>query len=63
MRSDPATSARSPPAIPVKSHWTSTAPGEESGTYDSYVGFVVADLAEERGADEATRPDYTALGR
>jgi phosphate transport system substrate-binding protein len=37
-----------------------TAPGEESGTYDTYVGFVVADLAEERGADEATRPDYTA---
>ena len=37
-----------------------TAPGEESGTYDTYVGFVVADLAEARGADEATRPDYTA---
>ena len=37
-----------------------TAPGEESGTYDTYVGFVIADLAEERGADEATRPDYTA---
>jgi phosphate transport system substrate-binding protein len=37
-----------------------TAPGEESGTYDSYVGFAIAGLAEERGADEATRPDYTA---
>jgi phosphate transport system substrate-binding protein len=37
-----------------------TAPGEESGTYDTYVTFVVADLAEARGADEATRPDYTA---
>jgi phosphate transport system substrate-binding protein len=37
-----------------------TAPGEESGTYDTYVGFVVAGLADERGADEATRPDYTA---
>jgi phosphate transport system substrate-binding protein len=37
-----------------------TAPGEESGTYDTYVGFVVADLAEARGADEATRPDYQA---
>ena len=35
-----------------------TAPGEESGTYDSYVTFVIADLAEARGADEATRPDY-----
>jgi phosphate transport system substrate-binding protein len=37
-----------------------TAPGEESGTYDTYVEFVVADLAEARGADEATRPDYQA---
>lgn len=35
-----------------------TAPGEESGTYDTYVEFVVTDLAEERGADEVTRPDY-----
>jgi phosphate transport system substrate-binding protein len=37
-----------------------TAPGEESGTYDTYVEFVIADLAEERGADEATRADYQA---
>ena len=37
-----------------------TAPGEESGTYDTYVTFVIADLAEARGADEATRPDYQA---
>lgn len=37
-----------------------TAPGEESGTYDTYVEFVVTNLAEERGADEATRPDYVA---
>jgi phosphate transport system substrate-binding protein len=37
-----------------------TAPGEESGTYDTYVEFVIADLAEERGADEATRADYTS---
>jgi len=35
-----------------------SAPGEESGTYDTYVGFVIASLAEERGADEATRADY-----
>ena len=35
-----------------------TAPGEESGTYDTYVEFVIADLAEARGADEATRADY-----
>jgi phosphate transport system substrate-binding protein len=37
-----------------------TAPGEESGTYDSFVEFVIADLAEERGQEEVTRPDYTA---
>ncbi len=37
-----------------------TAPGEESGTYDTFVEFVVADLAEERGQEEVTRPDYTA---
>jgi phosphate transport system substrate-binding protein len=35
-------------------------PGEESGTYDSFVEFAIADLAEERGADEATRADYTS---
>lgn len=37
-----------------------TAPGEESGTYDTYVGFVITALAEARGADAATRPDYVA---
>ena len=35
-----------------------TAPGEESGTYDSFVEIVLAGLAEERGQDEVTRPDY-----
>ena len=40
---------------------TITAPGEESGTYDTYVEFVIADLAEAREADEATRPDYQAV--
>ncbi len=44
--------------FPADAALTITAPGEESGTYDTYVEFVVADLAEERGADEATRPDY-----
>lgn len=39
-----------------------TAPGEESGTYDSFVDLVLADIAEERGQDEATRPDYQASG-
>ena len=39
-----------------------TAPGEESGTYDSFVEFVIADLAEERlGEDnDFTRADYNA---
>jgi phosphate transport system substrate-binding protein len=35
-------------------------PGEESGTYDSFVEFAIADIAEERGADEATRADYSS---
>lgn len=37
-----------------------TAPGEESGTYDTYVEFTIKALAGERGVDEATRPDYQA---
>ncbi|MGH8926945.1 MAG: phosphate ABC transporter substrate-binding protein PstS family protein [Acidimicrobiia bacterium] len=37
-----------------------TAPGEESGTYDTFVELVLADLAEERGADVTARADYQA---
>ncbi|MBT8202367.1 MAG: phosphate ABC transporter substrate-binding protein PstS family protein [Acidimicrobiia bacterium] len=37
-----------------------TAPGEESGTYDTFVEFVIEDLAEERGAENAARLDYVA---
>lgn len=37
-----------------------TGPGEESGTFDSFVELVMADAAETRGQDETTRPDYTA---
>jgi phosphate transport system substrate-binding protein len=37
-----------------------TAPGEESGTFDSFVELVIADIAEARGTDETTRPDYQA---
>jgi phosphate transport system substrate-binding protein len=44
------------PEVPL----TVTAPGEESGTFDSFVELVIADIAEARGADETTRPDYTA---
>lgn len=39
---------------------TVTAPGPESGTYDSFVEFTIEDLAEERGQDAAPRLDYTA---
>ena len=35
-------------------------PGEESGTYDTFVEFAIADLAEERGQDEVVRADYTS---
>jgi phosphate transport system substrate-binding protein len=40
-----------------------TAPGEESGTFDSFVEIVLEDIAEERGVPEdqwAPRPDYQA---
>ena len=37
-----------------------TAPGEESGTYDSFVELVIADVAEARSQDLITRPDYQA---
>jgi phosphate transport system substrate-binding protein len=36
-----------------------TGPGPESGTYDTFVEFAIADLAEEREVDETTRVDYT----
>ena len=39
---------------------TITGPGEESGTYDTYVELALAKTAEARGQDAATRPDYTA---
>lgn len=37
-----------------------TAPGEESGTYDSFVELVLEDTADERGQEATSRPDYTA---
>jgi phosphate transport system substrate-binding protein len=37
-----------------------TGPGEESGTYDSFVEIVLAGTAEERGQEDVSRPDYTA---
>ena len=36
------------------------APGEESGTYDTFVEFVFDHFAEERGQEGAARPDYQA---
>lgn len=35
-------------------------PGEESGTYDSFVELVFEDLAEERGVEAFARADYNA---
>lgn len=35
-------------------------PGEESGTFDSFVEIVLDHLADERGQDPTTRPDYSA---
>jgi len=35
-------------------------PGEESGTYDFLVEEAIAPIAEERGEDAVTRPDYQA---
>jgi phosphate transport system substrate-binding protein len=39
-----------------------TAPGEESGTYDTFVEFVIADISEERlgEGNDFTRADYNA---
>ncbi|MDH3307822.1 MAG: phosphate ABC transporter substrate-binding protein PstS family protein [Acidimicrobiia bacterium] len=37
-----------------------TAPGEESGTYDTFVEFVIEDFAEERNVETAARLDYVA---
>lgn len=37
-------------------------PGEESGTFDSFVEIVLEDLAEEAGAEATTRTDYSPSG-
>jgi phosphate transport system substrate-binding protein len=37
-----------------------TAPGEESGTYDSFLEIVFDDIAEAREQEAVARPDYTA---
>jgi phosphate transport system substrate-binding protein len=39
---------------------TMVAPGEESGTYDSFLEIAFGDIAEERGQEEVARPDYQA---
>ncbi len=39
-----------------------TAPGEESGTFGSFVEIVIEAFNEERGQEATTRPDYTASG-
>ncbi|MDQ3448861.1 MAG: substrate-binding domain-containing protein, partial [Chloroflexota bacterium] len=37
---------------------TITAPGEESGTYDSFVEIVIEEFNEDREQEAQTRPDY-----
>jgi phosphate transport system substrate-binding protein len=37
-----------------------TAPGEESGTWGSFVEIVIEQFNEDRGKEATTRPDYTA---
>lgn len=37
-------------------------PGEESGTFASYVELVIEEFNEDRGTDATTRPDYQASG-
>ena len=37
---------------------TVAGPGEESGTYDTFVELVIEEFNEDRGADAATRTDY-----
>lgn len=37
-----------------------TAPGEESGTYDTFIELALEKIADERGADAAARADYQA---
>lgn len=39
---------------------TITAPGDESGTFDSFVDLALGDIAEARGQEVTTRPDYRA---
>lgn len=40
-----------------------TAPGEESGTYDTFVEFAIAKIAEAQGVEDAAlRADYSASG-
>ncbi len=39
---------------------TVSGPGEESGTYDSFVEFAVKKIAEERGVEDVLRADYAS---
>ena len=39
-----------------------TAPGEESGTFDSFLELAIAKIAEARDQQATTRPDYTPSG-
>lgn len=41
---------------------TITGPGEESGTFDSFVELVITPFAADRGQESTTRPDYVSSG-
>jgi phosphate transport system substrate-binding protein len=41
---------------------TVTAPGEESGTYGSFVELAIQGIADDRDQERETRPDYQASG-
>lgn len=40
-----------------------SAPGTESGTYDSFIEIVLADIADERGQDPDARVDYSSAAQ
>ena len=48
------------PEVYVDQDLVVTAPGEESGTYDSLIEIVIEDTAEQRGQEAFARPDYVA---
>jgi len=59
MRWQPNSEGPTTPPTPI-APLVITAPGEESGTYDTFIELALEDRAEKRAQDPATRPDYQA---